>query len=399
MPPSAWLHEEPLPPAIEEARLRLEAFLREEVRSAEQRHGVESEADASREMRRWVRQRSESLGLHRLTQPIELGGRGFGPLGCVAFHETIGASGCTTGRFALGSDGGLLRLGSPEQRERFLLPVLRGDLAMAFAFTDPQGGPRTTAVARGDGFAVTGVKPFVTEGVHADLLLVVGTVTEHPGGPTGPAVFVIRREAPGLRLRREFHTLDGGAHGDFELVEVQVPASDVLGQVGQALPAARENITGLRLILAATACGMARWAIEAMLERAERPHRSGTPLAARAEVQSMIAESVMDLLAARSALYAAARLAEAGIAVEAEVAAAKVLATEGVARVVDRAIQLAGGAGVVEGSPLALAYRRIRAWRIAEGTSEALRLVVGRAVLARRRAPAPGATAPASGGR
>lgn len=390
-PHSAWLHDEPLPPEIQEARARLAGFLRDELQAAEREHDVRSESDAPRELRRWVRQRSEALGLFRLIQPVEVGGGGFGPLGAAALHETIGASGCQTGRLALGSDGGLLRHASPEQRERFLLPVLRGELAAAFAFTDPQGGPRTTAVARGDGFAVSGVKSFVTDGVHADLLVVVGTVTEHPGGPTGPAVFVVRREAPGLRLRREFRTLDGGLHGEFELEEVQVPASDVLGQVGQGLPRARENITGLRLGLAAAACGMARWAIEAMLERAARPHRSGTPLGGREQVQSMIAESVTDLLAARSAVYAVARLAETGIPLEAEVAAAKVLATEGAARVVDRLIQLAGGEGLVEGGPLATAYRRVRAWRIAEGTTEALRLVVGRAVLARHGAAMPGA--------
>ena len=99
----------------------------------------------------------------------------------------------------------------------------------------------------------------------------------------------------------------------------------------------------------------------------------------------MLADCVLDLFAARPALYAAARRADGGDDAELEVAAAKVLATEGVARIVDRAIQLTGGAAVVEGHPLERLYRRVRGWRIGEGTTEILRLVITLGVLARHR--------------
>jgi len=106
-------------------------------------------------------------------------------------------------------------------------------------------------------------------------------------------------------------------------------------------------------------------------------------------VQAMLADSAMDLYAARSATYAAARRAESGDPAGAEITMAKALATEAVARIVDRAIQLSGGAAVVESHPLARLYRRIRSWRIAEGTTEVLRLTVARELLARRRGAAP----------
>jgi alkylation response protein AidB-like acyl-CoA dehydrogenase len=99
-------------------------------------------------------------------------------------------------------------------------------------------------------------------------------------------------------------------------------------------------------------------------------------------VQAMLGQSAMDLFAARSALYAAARAAESGSDAEVEVAMAKAVATEAVAHIVDRAMQLSGGAAVVEGHPLARLYRRIRSWRIAEGTTEILRLTVARRLLA-----------------
>ena len=375
-----------LPPEVEALRQRLRAFLRDDVLPAERQQGIQTEADASPELRRWVRTRSEELGFFRLTQPAELGGGGLGPLGQVALREEIAASGSVLGRFVLGGSGGLLRHGTPEQRERFLLPVLRGELAAAFAFTDAREGPRTTAVRRGERFYVSGVKSFVTGGPHADLLLTVANVTENPGGPTGTAILVVRRDAPGVALRRELRTLDGGVHGEFEFRDVAVPAADVLGEIGTGLPRALENITALRLGVAATACGAGRWALEYTLAQVERPHRTGTPLAEREQVQAMIADSATDLFAARCALYAAARAAEAGADVEVETAMAKSLATEAVARIVDRAIQLTGGAAVVEDHPLARLYRRVRGWRIAEGTTEVLRLTIARGLLAHRRA-------------
>ncbi|MEK7446062.1 MAG: acyl-CoA dehydrogenase family protein [candidate division NC10 bacterium] len=388
--------EEALPAELEAVRLRLRAFLHEELLPAERQQGVREEADAPPALRRWVRTRSDARGLFRQLQPADLGGGGLGPLGQVALHEEIAAAGSVLGRFALGGDGGLLRHGTADQCRRFLVPVLSGELAAAFAFTDPPEGPRTTAVRRGDVFLLTGVKAFVTDGPRADLLLTVARVTENTGGLTGTGLFVVRREAPGVRLAREMRTLDGGLHGEFALEEAPVPQADVLGEIGQGLPRALESITALRLRAAAHACGTGRWALDYTLRQTARPHRSGTPLGEREQVQAMIADSATDLFAARSALYACARMAESGGDVEIEVAMAKTLATEAVARIVDRAMQLTGGASVVEGHPLARLYRAIRAWRIAEGTTEVLRLVIARGLI-KNSCPADGTGTPSTG--
>ena len=370
-----------LPPEITALRERLRAFIEEELEPASVKEGLADEAQASPALRRWARARSAELGFYRLAQPAELGGGGLGPMALTALHEEIARSQCALGGLVLGGDGGLLRMAAGTQRERFLLPVLRGELTSALAFTDAREGPRTTAVRRGDAFVVSGVKSFVTDGPHADLLLTVAKVTDNAGGKTGTAVFVVKREAPGVTIASEIRTLDGGLHGEFELKNVEVPAADLIGEVGQGLPKALESITALRLRAAAVACGTARWTLDYALEQARRPHRTGVPLGEREQVQAMLGQSAMDLFAARGALYAAARAAEAGEA-EPEVAMAKAIATEAVASIVDRAMQLSGGAAVVEGHPLARLYRRIRAWRIAEGTTEMLRLTVARRLLA-----------------
>lgn len=374
-----------LPAGLSTLRERMQAFLRDELAPAEAKHGIVREADSTPELRRWARTRADELGLFRLTQPVELGGGGLGPLGQVALRETIAASGSVLGRFVLGGSGGLLRHGTEEQRQRFLLPVLKGELTAAFAFTDARQGPRTTAVRRGDHFVVNGVKSFVTGGPFADLLLTVANITENGGGPTGTGIFIIPRESAGVVLRRELHTLDGGVHGEFGLEEVAAPEGDLLGEIGKGLPQALENITAMRLGVAASACGTGQWVLEYTLSQVDQPHRSGTPLAEREQVQAMIADSATDLYAARAALYATARAAEAGEPVDIETAMAKSLATEAVTRIVDRAMQLTGGGSVVEDHPLARLYTQIRSWRIAEGTTEILRLTIARGLLERQR--------------
>ena len=167
------------------------------------------------------------------------------------------------------------------------------------------------------------MKSFVTGGPHADLLVTIAKVTDNPGAKTGTAIFPIRQDAPGVRLAREIRTLDGAPHGEFELRDVEVPAADVIGEIGEGVPRALESITALRLRAAATACGAGRWTLDYALAQARRPHRSGVPLGEREQVQAMLGQSAMDLFAARAALYAAARTAESGGDSEVEVAMAK----------------------------------------------------------------------------
>jgi acyl-CoA dehydrogenase len=380
-----------LPSDLADLRDRLDRFLRDDILPLEANLSPDAEPDA--ELRRRARRLSDERGFFRLGLPKEEGGGGLGPLGMVLVRETIAASGSRLGRSLLGAGGGMLRHGSDEQRRRYLEPVLRGEMTTAFAFTDAREGPRTTARRDGDLFLLDGVKSFVTGGPQADLLLVVANVTENGDGPTGVAIFIVPRTTPGVELRRRLRTLDGGEHGEFVFTQCRVPADDVLGAIGQGLPRAMQTITATRLSLAATAVGTARWVLAWLLDQVDRPHRTGVPLADREQVQAMIADCATELYGAVTALYAAARLTDSGADAEVETAIAKSLATEMVAHVVDRAIQLTGGAAVVEGHPLERLYREVRGWRIAEGTTEILRLTIARGLLARHRGPGDGGSA------
>ncbi len=145
------LPDEPLPRELEALRARTRAFVVDVLLPAEREARVGEEGQASPELRRMIRSRAEAAGLFRLAQPVELGGGGLGPLGQVALHEALAATGAALAGLVVGGSGGLLRHGNVAQRERFLLPVLRGELAASFAFTDAREGPRTTATREATG--------------------------------------------------------------------------------------------------------------------------------------------------------------------------------------------------------------------------------------------------------
>src|SRR5207245_6495132 len=140
-------------------------------------------------------------------------------------------------------------------------------------------------------------------------------------------------------------------HGEFALDQVEVPAADMIGDIGQGLPRALESIAILRLRAAALACGAAGWALAHALDGARRPHRTGAPLGEREQVQAMLGESATELYAARAAVYATAARAEACEDIETEAARAKAIATETAARVRHRPRPLPPLAGIVEAPP------------------------------------------------
>ena len=377
-----------LTPEVEDLRRRLHQHIEAELLRLEAAEGLSAGSEIAPELRRRVRTRSQELGFFRLAMPEEEGG-GAGPVALTAVREEIARSGSVLARFLLGRSAGVLRRARGEQRSRYLEPVLRGERAYAFAFTEPRagsgpGGARTTAVPDGEGYRLTGTKSFVTDGPYADFLLVLAGVSAVDGAGAGTALFIVDRDTPGLEMGQRLETMDGGVHCVYHLRNVYVPAGHILGEVGEGMPRAMENINLARLSLAATAAGTAWRVLDLTLAHTSQPHRSGVPLAEREQVQAMLGEMAADTLTARALTYHAAAAVEAGQPADVETALAKMAATEAAGRVVDRAIQLHGAAAYVQGHPLERLYRVVRGWRIAEGTTEILKLSVARGLLERR---------------
>jgi len=356
--------------------------------------GVDPE-DPPADLRREIARRSEQAGFYRLSVPAADGGLGAGPLQITAAREALACSGNPFASLALASGPGIMRLADNDaQRDALYAPVLAGLRSAAFGFTEAQsqqGAQRTqaTPAALDDGqpgFLITGQKAFVTGGDRADWIVVVANVPpdSHPDAPDGgTALLVVDRDAPGVEQGPVGASIDGATHCSFTFTETPVPESRLLGKIGDGLPRALANIDQMRLRVAAEAVGMARWANRLTLNRIEGPHRSGTPLAEREQVQAIFADAVAETYLARAALYRAAEALEASAPHAAtEVAIAKSTATETLGRVVDRAIQLHGAQALLRGHPLERALRIARSLRIAEGPTELLRLTIARNIRA-----------------
>jgi acyl-CoA dehydrogenase len=372
---------ESIGPELEALRDRVRAFIEDDLRPLEAGLGDDSEA-VPEETRRRVRERSRELGLFQMTQPPEFGGTNTGPLALTVVRETLGAATLRVSRYVFGPGPGALGPATGELRAQYLEPLLRGEKAGAWAFTEPGDAPRPTwATREGGDLVITGRKSYVSGGEAADFYTVLVNVEEDASGPGGTALVVVDKGAPGLSVERAFHSLEGGDHLDMRLDAVRVPRSRVVGSIGEGMPRALGNITAMRLGLAAQATGLAMWVTEWTERNITAPHRGGGRLGDREGVRLHYGEMRMQTYAARAMLYRTARIAEASSKEEDsmnEIMATKVFTTETLGRLVDTAIQLAGGQALILGHPLARLYTDVRSWRIAEGPSDLLRLNLAR---------------------
>ncbi len=272
--------------------------------------------------------------------------------------------------------------GGDDLKRRWLPEVAAGRTMAAFALTEPEAGSdpaamATRAVRDGDGYRLDGAKHLISNAGIADFY-VVFAATDPAAGSRGISAFVVPGDSPGLTFRpqvlSEPHPL-----GEVELSGVRVPASALLGEEGEGLKIALATLDRLRATVAAAACGMAARALAEALGHARSRRQFGKPLAEHQLVQQKLARMATGLTAARLLTYRAAAEADAGAArVTLPAAMAKLFATETAQSVIDDAVQVLGGRGVLAGAITDRLYRAVRALRIYEGTSEIQHLVIAR---------------------
>ncbi len=364
----------------QDLRDRVTAFMQDEVRPLED--SIDANEAVPEEIRRQVRERSRAAGIYGLTQPVEYGGAYAGAMALVVAREAVAAANSRLSNCVFGPGPGVLHAAEGDLRERYLMPLMRGELRGAWAFTEgaPTGESHrpTWAEREGGTLVVTGRKAYVTGGAQADFFAAVVNIEALDGAPGGPAVLLIDRDAPGLSIEREFTSMDGSGHVELRLDRARVPAGNIVGRVGEGMPRALNTISEERIGSAAHATGLALWAVKHVTGHVTRPHRSGTPLADRDGVRLRYADMRIETYAARSMLYRTARILDSGDAAINEIIAAKVFCTETAGRVVDQAVQLTGGQALVTGHPLERLYREVRSMRLAGGASDILRLNIAR---------------------
>jgi alkylation response protein AidB-like acyl-CoA dehydrogenase len=263
---------------------------------------------------------------------------------------------------------------------------MAADKATCFALTEPEAGSdatriRTRAERRDGGWALNGRKHFITGGDEADFAMVFAVTDAEKGPQGGITAFLVDADTPGYgvtRIQRTMSPVQNPVELTFE--DCVVPEENVLGEVGRGFYSAMKGINSARLQIAASALGIAADLLERMTDYARSRVAFQRPIGANQYVQGMIVDSHADLEQARLLVYKLAADIDDGADGRREAALAKLVATEMVARVADRCIQVHGGNGFMTELGLEMWYRDVRAMRLYEGTSEILRTNVAKAL-------------------
>jgi acyl-CoA dehydrogenase len=289
----------------------------------------------------------------------------------------------------LGS-GTISLFGTAAQKEAYLPAVARGEKIAAFALTEPESGSdvasmATTATEAEGGYAVDGAKTYISNGGIADFYVLFARTGEAPGAK-GISAFVVDADSEGLDASERIRVIAPHPLATLKFTDMRLPADALLGERGRGFAQAMATLDVFRTTVGAAALGFARRALDEATERALTRKLGAGTLSDNTQVQSMLAEMVLDVDASALLVYRAAWLRDVkGRRNSREAALAKLHATDSAQQVIDKAVQIFGGLGVTHGVMVESLYREIRALRIYEGASEVQKVVIARNHLAEHR--------------
>ena len=348
--------------------------------------------EAAGEIPRTMRIEMGRLGFMGMTVPAEWGGAGADMVSYVLALEEIAAAdgGLSTVMSVNNSPdcAALLAYGSPEQKEKWLKPLARGELLGAFCLTEPHAGSdasnlRTRAVRKGNGWVLNGVKQFITSGKTADVALVFA-VTDPKSAKRGISCFIVPTATPGYRVASVEKKLGQKSSDTCQIAfeDCAVDADALLGAEGDGYRVALANLSVGRIGIAAQAVGMARAAFELARAYAAEREAFGTAIVNHQAVLFRLADMATKVTVARQMVWHAASLRDAGQPCLTEAAMAKLYASEMAEEVCSAAIQIHGGYGYVADYLAEKIWRDVRVCQIYEGTSDVQRLLIGRGLAA-----------------
>jgi acyl-CoA dehydrogenase len=378
-----------LSPDVEEQRRRVADFVAAQIIPIEQRAFREGVTDA---LRVELQALARTAGVFAPQAPHDFGGGGFRFDDAGVLLEEAGYS--LLGPLALNCaapDEGNIHLihqvGTPEQHEAYLRPLVSGDVRSCFSMTEPPPGAgsdlsalRTTARRVDGGWVVEGEKWLIT-GAEGAAFTIVMARTVGPGAPDGATMFLVDAGNPGFVVGEHLNTIDAtgvGGHCRVTFRDCFVPDGNVLGEVGRGFQHAQVRLAPARLTHCMRWLGAARRAHDIALDRAVGRRLFGSALSDLGMAQALIAENEIDLDAARAMVRHASWAVAEGSRSSLESSRAKVFVSEAVCRVVDRSVQLAGGMGTSEELVLGRIYRDIRSFRIYDGATEVHKMSIAK---------------------
>jgi alkylation response protein AidB-like acyl-CoA dehydrogenase len=337
-----------------------------------------------------VKQMAE-LGLLGLPYPEKYGGAGMDMLAyAIAVEEVARVCASTAitmaAHVSLGC-GPVYGAGSEAQKQRFLLPMAKGEAIGAFGLTEANAGSdaagtQTRAVRQGDRYRVNGSKIYITNASYAKYITFTA-VTDASQGANGISAFIMDTATPGFRVGKKEKKMGLRGSDTVEVVfeDCLVPADQMLGEATGGFKTFMRTLTGGRISIGALALGVAQGAFEHSLAYAKVRHQFGQPIANFQAIQFMLADMAMKIEAARHLVYHAARLRDQGREYTKEASMAKLFASEVGNWVTDKAIQIHGGIGYCRDVPVERMHRDVKLMEIGEGTSEIQRMVIAREIL------------------
>jgi acyl-CoA dehydrogenase len=311
---------------------------------------------------------------------------------CIVREELARGSALADTMFAMQALGTypITLFGTKEQKQRYLPPVAQGTRIAAFALTEPEAGSdisglQTQAARRGKEYCLIGIKRFISNAGIADSYVVFASTAPEKKGK-GISAFVVDANSPGLIVKERTKLISAHPIGVIAFADCMIPENSLLGNEGDGLKIALGTLDVLRCTVGAAALGFARRAMEEAVGYARNRRQFGRPLTDFQGTQFKLADMATDLEAARLLVYQAACAHDSGAAdAKLKSSMAKLFATEAVQRIVDQALQIHGGVGLVSGSIMERLYRDVRALRIYEGTSEIQKIVIARELLGKPR--------------
>ena len=392
---------------INDIRLATAAIINEHVLPNEGklwafRRGADGESpdrDQARTLRREIQQRVKQAGLWAPHLPKEYGGMGLDFLAHAYMNEVLAYSMGAAALFGVvapnsGNQKILVKYGTEEQKQKWLVPLIEGTMQSGFSMTEPNSAGsdpsaiRTTARREGGEWVINGHKWFTSNGKDADFFIVMCRTERGDGEADRKArmtQIIVPAKTPGVNIVRGIPIWGRSTSDHCEIVydNVRVPLENQLGQTGSGHQAAQDRLGAGRIYHCMNSVGQMWRAFDLMVQRAATREVHGGLLQDKQFIQGFIADSYIDVQAARLMTIHAAERIDAGGDARTEISAIKVFVPAAYHRVVDRAIQVWGAAGVSGDLPLAGMYQGARTLRLADGPDEVHKILIAKQVLAR----------------
>ncbi len=364
------------------------AFVEQELYPLEAE--VERSGAVSRQLGRELQRKVAALGFYAPNIPAEFGGGGLDNLTFTLLERELGRASMALSVW-WGRPSNILCACNDEQRQRYLLPSVRGEKIDALAMTEPDAGSDVRGMkcsARRDGadWVINGSKHFISHADIADFVIVFVATGEEPaerGTRKRITCFLVDRGTPGFEIRRGYNSVSHRGYHNCILAfdDCRVPSSQILGEEGRGFALANTWLHATRLTVAAMCVGRARRAFDLALDYAARREQFGQTIGKFQGVSFKLADMITEIDAADFLTLAAAWRLDQGFDANRQCAQAKLYASEMLARVTDEALQIHGGMGLMDDLPLERLWRDARVERIWDGTSEIQRHIISRDLL------------------